>query len=114
MYLRAYSCDQPDVVDALLSIVGRGVKVSIIMDQTQSSGRTKNQLQVAKQLQVAGVKVHMTKGKSVSAAYQADRRKVKVGSGLQGLHHPKSDLICKGESHDCDELQSDDQFQGKP
>ena len=96
VYLRAYSCDQPDVVDALLSIVGRGVKVSVIMDQTQSSGKTKNQLQVAKQLQVSGVKVHMTKGKSVSAAYQADRRKVKVGSGLQGLHHAKSALICSG------------------
>lgn len=38
----------------------------------------------------------MTKGKSVSAAYQADRRKVKVGSGLQGLHHAKSALICSG------------------
>eukprot|EP00435_Cladocopium_sp_Y103_P068284 s758_g31.t1 len=97
VHLRAYSCDQPDTVDSLLCAVSRGIKVAVLMDQTQASGKTKNQLQLAKQLQVSGVKVRMTRGKSIAEAYTNDRRSTKVGSGLQGLHHAKSVLICGGE-----------------
>eukprot|EP00435_Cladocopium_sp_Y103_P043665 s3930_g12.t1 len=74
--LRAYSCDQPDVVKALTESSSRSVRISMICDQGQTGGKTKAQLQCLKQLQASGVRVKLCKGKSVQAAYKNDSRNV--------------------------------------
>ena len=50
------------------------------------------QLQVLQELATAGVDIRLATGKSVRDAYMSDNRDVRVGSGLQGLHHAKSVL----------------------
>ena len=100
VFLRAYSCDQPDVVRVLLDSSNRSVRVSLICDQGQTGGRTKAQLQCLKQLQASGVRVKLCRGKSVQAAYKNDNRNVSVGSGLRGLHHAKTGLVIRPEKAD--------------
>ena len=93
VYVRAYSFDQPDLVGGLKACVERGVRVHVVADVSQASGKTKLQLQVLKELQSAGARVKLTKGLPVGNAYAADKRSVKVGAGLRGIHHAKSCLI---------------------
>ena len=52
VFLRAYSCDQPDVARVLSDSSNRLVRVSLICGQGQTGGRTKAQLQCLKQLQL--------------------------------------------------------------
>ena len=93
IYIRAYSFDQPDLVTGLKACMEKGARVQMISDLSQASGKTKQQLQVLKELQSSGAKIRMIRGLPVNAAYAADRRSVKVGTGLRGLHHAKSTLI---------------------
>ena len=46
----------------------------------------------------AGVDIRLATGKSVRDAYMSDNRDVRVGSGLQGLHHAKSILVLRASS----------------
>ena len=80
--VRAYSFDQPDLV----------------RDLSQAKGKTKMQLQVLQELTTAGCDVRLTTGKSVRDAYINDHRDVRVGSGLQRLHHAKSILVLRATS----------------
>ena len=93
IYIRAYSFDQPDLVTGLKACMEKGARVQMISDLSQASGKTKQQLQVLKELQSSGARIRMIRGLPVNAAYAADRRSVKVGTGLRGLHHAKSTLI---------------------
>ena len=56
------------------------------------------QLQVLQELATAGVGLCLATGKSVRDAYMSDDRDVRVGSGLQGLHHAKSVLVLRASS----------------
>ena len=93
VHFRAYSLDQPQVIESLVDACGKGIRVSILADGTQAGGRTKNQMQVLKQLQNAGAKVSVVKGRSVRGAYESDNRGANIGGGLKGLHHAKSVLL---------------------
>ena len=42
--------------------------------------------------------IRLTTGKSVRDAYMNDNREVRVGSGLQGLHHAKCVLVLRASS----------------
>ena len=87
--VRAYSFDQPSVVEALKEASTRGVDTSLVSDRSQSSGKTKQQLQVLKELKSSGTKVRLVAGLGVNQAYRGDGRTVRVGSKLQGLHRSK-------------------------
>ena len=47
------------------------------------------------ELATAGCDIRLAIGKSVRDAYMSDNRDVRVGSGLQGLHHAKSVLVLR-------------------
>ena len=49
---------------------------------------------------MAGVDIRLATGKSVRDAYMSDNHDVRVGSGLQGLHHAKSVLVPRASSAD--------------
>lgn len=91
--IRAYSFDQPDVVEAVKSAASRGCDTYLVCDRSQASGKTKQQLQVLKELRSVGTKVKLASGLGVNQAYRSDGRSVRVGSRLQGLHHAKSVMI---------------------
>jgi hypothetical protein len=91
--IRAYSFDQPDVVEAVRSAASRGCDTYLVCDRSQASGKTKQQLQVLKELRSVGTKVKLASGLGVNQAYRSDGRSVRVGSRLQGLHHAKSVMI---------------------
>lgn len=65
----------------------------MVCDRAQAAGRTKQQLQVLKELKSSGAKVRLTSGLGVNEAYRSDGRAVRVGAKLQGLHHAKSILV---------------------
>eukprot|EP00438_Fugacium_kawagutii_P006670 Skav225122 [mRNA] locus=scaffold1239:300159:312588:- [translate_table: standard] len=90
VYLRAYILDQPNLVGIIMDVLARTVRVHIVADQGQPSGRTKTQWQRLTQLSRGGAQVVLCKGRSVQEAYKADRRQTKVGGGLLRLHHAKS------------------------
>ena len=48
VYVRAYSFDQPDVVQAVQAALVRGSKVWVVTDGSQARGSTKMQLQAVK------------------------------------------------------------------
>ena len=88
--IRAYSLDQPCLVEALRSAASKGCQTCVVADKSQSAGRTKQQLQVLKELRSVGVRVRLTSGHSVNQAYASDNRSVQIGRNLKGLHHAKS------------------------
>ena len=71
----------------------RGSKVWIATDGSQARGSTKQQLQSLKMLRESGGQIRICCGNSVGAAYEEDRRSVKVGGKLRGLHHSKTMLV---------------------
>ena len=91
--LRAYSFDQPDVIQAAQSALSRGAKLWVIVDGSQSRGGTKQQLQSLKMLRESGGNVRICCGANVGQAYEEDGRDVKVGGKLRGLHHSKTVLV---------------------
>ena len=46
----------------------------------------------------AAVDIRLTSGKSVREAYAGDGRDVRVGAGLQGLHHATSVLVLRAQT----------------
>ena len=94
--VRAYSLDQPDLVRALVAASEGRVRVRLVCDLSQAKGKTKMHLQVLREL--AGVDIRLATGKSVRDAYMSENRDVRVRSGLQGLHHPKSVLVLRASS----------------
>ena len=93
IYIRAYSFDQPDVIQAAQAALMRGSKVWIVTDGSQTRGSTKQQLQSLKMLRESGGQIRICCGNSVGAAYEEDGRSVKVGGKLRGLHHSKTMLV---------------------
>ena len=93
VYVRAYSFDQPDVVQAVQAALVRGSKVWVVTDGSQARGSTKMQLQAVKMIREAGALVRLCCGGSVSTAYGEDKRDVRVGGKLKGLHHAKTVLV---------------------
>ena len=96
--VRAYSFDQPDLVRALVAASEGMVRVRLVCDLSQAKEKTKMQLQVLQELTTAGCAVRLTTRKSVRDAYINDNCDVRVGSGLQGLHHAKSILVLRASS----------------
>ena len=92
------SFDQPDLVRALVAASEGRVRVRLVCDLSQAKGETKMQLQVLQELATAGVHIRLATGKSVRDTYMSDNRDVRVGSGLQGLHHAKSVLVLRASS----------------
>ena len=94
IFVRAYSFDQPDVVQSVRDALTRGAKVWVITDGSQARGSTKLQLQAVKMIREAGALVRLCCGGSVNAAYDEDKRDVRVGGKLRGLHrHSKTILV---------------------
>ena len=52
--IRAYSFDQPAVVASLIGAIEKGGQAKLITDRSQAAGKTKQQLQVLKQLRNTG------------------------------------------------------------
>ena len=73
VYVRAYSFDQPDVVQAVQAALVRGSKVWVVTDGSQARGSTKMQLQAVKMIREAGALVRLCCGGSVSTAYGEDK-----------------------------------------
>ena len=71
----------------------RGSKVWVVTDGSQARGSTKMQLQAVKMIREAGALVRLCCGGSVSTAYGEDKRDVRVGGKLKGLHHAKTVLV---------------------
>ena len=90
--VRAYSFHQPNLVRALVAASEGRVRVRLVCDLRQAKGKTKMQLQVL------ATDIRLATGKSVRDAYMSDNRDVRVGSGLQGLHHAKSVLVLRASS----------------
>ena len=88
--VRAYSLDQPAVVQAIKAASERGCMAMVVADKSQARGKTKMQLQALKELQAGGVRVRLLEGLSVNSAYQGDGRSTRTGKKLLGLHHSKS------------------------
>ena len=80
-------------MEAVRSAASRGCDTYLVCDRSQASGKTKQQLQVLKELRSVGTKVKLASGLGVNQAYRSDGRSVRVGSRLQGLHHAKSVMI---------------------
>ena len=81
--LRAYSFDQPDVIQAAQSALSRGAKLWVIVDGSQSRGGTKQQLQSLKMLRESGGNVRICCVANIGQAYEEDGRDVKIGGKLR-------------------------------
>ena len=91
--VRAYSFDQPDVINSLKQATERGCLTMVVADRSQAAGKTKTQLQMLKELRSSGVRVRLTEGLNVSQAYERDNRAVRLGRKLRGLQHGKSAYV---------------------
>ena len=91
--VRAYSFDQPDVINSLKQATERGCLTMVVADRSQAAGKTKTQLQMLKELRSSGVRVRLTEGLNVSQAYERDNRSVRLGRKLRGLQHGKSAYV---------------------
>ena len=60
--VRAYSFDQPDVINSLKRATERGCLTMVVADRSQAAGKTKTQLQMLKELRSSGVRVRLTEG----------------------------------------------------
>ena len=94
--VRAYSFDQPDVINSLKQATERGCLSMVVADRSQAAGKTKTQLQMLKELRSSGVRVRLTEGLNVSQAYERDNRSVRLGRKLRGLRLRAFEEIYEG------------------
>ena len=93
--MTAYTFDQPDVIESLISFTG---PVKLLSDKGQSTGTsTKLQMQSLQQVARSGVKCRMASGTSLLESYTADGRMTTIGKSLKGIQHSKT-LLIKGDT----------------
>ena len=94
--MTAYTFDQPDVVEALISFTG---SVKLLSDKGQSTGTsTKLQMQSLQQVARSGVQCRMASGTSLLESYTADGRMTTIGKSLKGMIQHSKTLLIKGDT----------------